>query len=141
MAKTGTRKFPFLAGLILFAGIFIVSGFLHFFLPGPYLRIIPPSLPWPRLLLRISGSAEIAGGIGLLFARFRRAAAYGIMLLLVAVFPANLYMAIAHVSFPGMAGESWVQWLRVPMQIPLLAWALYYARRDRAESALDAKLG
>jgi uncharacterized membrane protein len=117
--------------LVPFALIFIVSGFLHFLFPEPYLRIIPPALPWPKALLRISGAAEILGGAGLLLPAFRRPAAYGLALLLVAVFPANIYMAVAHVSFPGFWGESWVQWTRLPLQIPLIAWALYYARLPR----------
>jgi uncharacterized membrane protein len=120
------------AGLVLFAGLFLVSGFLHFFLPQPYLRIMPPSLPWPRVLLHLSGVAEIAGGAGLLLPKLRRTAAYGLALLLVAVFPANLYMAVAHVSFSGFMGKSWVEWLRLPLQIPLIGWALYYTRNPQA---------
>jgi uncharacterized membrane protein len=124
----GRDGFGFVIGLICFAAIFIVSGLLHFFVPDPYLRIIPPFLPWPRILLRVSGAAEIAGGLGLLLAKLRRFSAYGLVLLLVAVFPANVYMAVAHVSFPGILGESWVQWLRLPLQIPLTLWAHYYTR-------------
>lgn len=118
----------FLTGLFLFAGIFIVSGFLHLFYPEPYIRIIPPFLPSPKLLVWISGGAELTGGLGLFLAKFRRWAAYGLALLLVAVFPANIYMAVVHVPFPGVLGESWVQWARLPLQIPLIAWALYYAK-------------
>jgi len=131
MRSSGGRGFA--AGLIVFAGIFVASGFLHFFRPQPYMRIIPPALPWPRALVFISGAAEILGGAGLFLRKFRRAAAYGLALLLVAVFPANIYMAVAHVSFPGVLGESWVQWLRLPLQIPLIAWALYYARSPRGQ--------
>jgi uncharacterized membrane protein len=108
------------------------AGLQHFFFPAPYLRIIPPFLPWPKLLLWVSGAAEIAGGVGLLVARFRRAAAYGLALLLVAVFPANIYMAVAHLPFPGLLGESWVQWLRLPLQIPLILWALRYTKKRSA---------
>jgi uncharacterized membrane protein len=117
-----------MAGLFLFASIFVVSGFLHFFRPAPYVRIMPPFLPWPRALVQISGGAEILGGLGLLFPISRRWAAYGLALLLLAVFPANIYMAVAHVAFPGFMGERWVQWLRLPLQIPLILWALYYAK-------------
>ena len=123
------RRLRFFAGLALFAIFFIVAGLLHFFRPAPYWRIIPPILPWPKMLLWVSGAAEIAGGLGLLLPRFRRAAAYGLALLLVAVFPANIYMAVAHVAFPGLMGESWAQWLRLPLQIPLIFWALHYARK------------
>jgi uncharacterized membrane protein len=122
----------FTSGLVVFAGVFILSGFLHFFHPEPYVRIMPPALPWPRALVFISGAAEILGGTGLLLRKFRRAAGYGLVLLLVAVFPANIYMAVAQVSFPGLMGESWVQWLRLPLQIPLIAWALYYTKSPEA---------
>jgi uncharacterized membrane protein len=126
---TGNRgSVGFTIGLVLFASIFIIGGFLHFLRPAPYLRIIPPILPWPRLLLWASGAAEILGGVGLLVRPLRRAAASGLALLLIAVFPANIYMAVAHVLFPGFMGESWVQWLRLPLQIPLLLWALHYAK-------------
>jgi uncharacterized membrane protein len=74
--------------------------------------------------LWISGAAEIVGGVGLLLPEFRRAAAYGLTLLLVAVFPENVYAAVADVSFPGILGQSWIQWLRLPLQIPLFLWAL-----------------
>jgi uncharacterized membrane protein len=128
---TSARKIGFYAGLILLAGIFISGGLLHFLVPGPYLRILPPILPWPKALLWISGAAEIAGGIGLLLPALRRIAAYGLMILLVLVFPANIYMAAAHVPFAGIAGESWAQWCRLPLQIPLILWAWYYAKHPR----------
>jgi uncharacterized membrane protein len=115
-------------GLLIFAGIFVVSGVLHFLRPEPYARIIPPMLPWPKTLVLISGAAELLGGVGLLLRKYRRAAAYGLTLLLVAVFPANIYMAVAHVPFPGLLGESWVQWARLPLQIPLIAWAWHYTK-------------
>jgi uncharacterized membrane protein len=125
----------FFAPLFLFAILFIGAGLSHFVFPQPYVRIMPPSLPWPKALVWISGAAEVAGGVGLLIGRFRRPAAYGLALLLVAVFQANIYMAVAHVRFPGMMGESWVQWLRLPLQLPLVLWALYYARKDRNDGA------
>lgn len=117
-----------LLALICLSSLFLVSGTLHFITPGPYLRIMPPFLPHPKALLAISGGAEILGGAGLLLPKFRKAAGYGLALLLVAVFPANIYMALAHVRFPGLFGESWVQWLRLPLQIPLIWWALHYTR-------------
>ena len=126
-------NFKFFAGLAPLALLFIVGGLLHFVFPEVYLRIMPPFLPWPRILIGVSGAAEIAGGLGLLLARFRRAAAYGLALLLVAVFPANVYMAVAHVPFPGIIGESWVQWLRLPLQIPIILWALHYSHKTRQE--------
>ena len=125
----------FLIGVFVLAGIFVVSGFLHFFHSEPYIRIIPPFLPWPKMLVWVSGGSELLGGIGLLLVRFRRWAAYWLALLLVAVFPANIYMAVAHVPFPGVLGESWAQWARPPLQIPLIAWALYYAKPSERENS------
>jgi uncharacterized membrane protein len=115
-------------GRFLCAVFFIVAGMLHFLFPGPYLRIVPPVLPWPRLLVFVSGAAEILGGVGLLFPFSQRMAAYGLVALLVAVFPANIYMAVAHVPFPGVMGSTWAQWLRLPLQFLLIWWVWRYAR-------------
>jgi uncharacterized membrane protein len=86
------------------------------------------------LLVWVSGGAEFLGGVGLLVRRCRRAAAYGLFVLLLAVFPANIYMAVAHIPFPGWLGKSWLQWLRLPLQIPLIFWALHYTRSERTKS-------
>lgn len=99
---------------------------MHFVVPGIYIRIVPPILPSPALIVIISGIAEIAGGIGLLFPITRRFAAWGLILLLVAVFPANIYMAVAHLPFSGVFGESWAQWLRLPLQFPIIYWTWLY---------------
>lgn len=121
------------AGRLLLSIFFIAAGSLHFFLPGPYFRMMPPMLPWPKLLIDISGAAEILGGLGLLVPGARRAAAYGLMLLLVAVFPANIYMAVAHLPLNGLLGHAWFQWLRLPLQIPLIAWAWVYAKPAKGQ--------
>ena len=93
-------------GLVLLAVFFIVAGALHFLFPAPYLRIIPPILPWHSELLWISGAAEVCGGLALLLPQTRRAAGYGLALLLIAVFPANVYMAIVHVPVSGSDGRA-----------------------------------
>jgi uncharacterized membrane protein len=115
-------------GRVLLAAVFLGSGTLHFLSPAPFLKIMPPYLPHPLALLHVSGVAEIAGGLGLLVQQTRRAAAWGLVALLVAVWPANLYMAMSHVGLPGVLGQSWAQWLRVPLQIPLILWAWSYTR-------------
>jgi uncharacterized membrane protein len=102
---------------------------MHFAFPEIYIGIVPPTLPWPTLIVIISGIAEIAGGAGLLFPATRRAAAWGLTFLLIAVFPANIYMAAAHLPFSGVFGKSWVQWLRLPLQFPLIYWAWLYTRK------------
>jgi uncharacterized membrane protein len=117
-----------------FAGLFLVSGILHFAKPEPFVRIVPPMLPHRTELVMISGAAEILGGIGLLIPRTRRVAGYGLALLLVAVFPANIYMAVAHVTFPGILGNRWLQWLRLPLQMPLIWLAWHYAKADSSST-------
>lgn len=115
-------------GRILLAILFLVAGSLHFIAPHVYLRIVPPSLPVPLAIVYISGIAEILGGVGLLFPTTRQAAAWGLVILLVAVLPANIYMATAHLAAPGIMGQSWAQWLRIPLQLPLIYWAWLYTR-------------
>jgi uncharacterized membrane protein len=106
--------------------LFIGAGVLHFLHPEPYLRIVPPALPAPRLLVLLSGVAEVAGGLGLLLPATRRWAAWGLLALLVAVLPANVYMV-------GLAGElhipAWALWARLPLQ-PLLLWAVWWVCRS-----------
>jgi uncharacterized membrane protein len=115
-------------GRVLLALLFMLSGTLHFLAPHLYLRIMPPYLPVPLTLVYISGTAEILGGAGLLIPSTRQAAAWGLVALLIAVLPANIYMATAHLSAPGIMGQSWAQWLRIPLQIPLIYWAWIYTR-------------
>jgi uncharacterized membrane protein len=124
VAVVSTRN----GGRIALAVFFMVAGTLHFLFPAPYLRIMPPVLPWPKALVGISGAAEILGGLGLLNSQWRRSAAWGLVLLLLAVFPANIYMAVAHIRFPGWLGQPWFQWLRLPLQFVLIAGVLHYSR-------------
>ena len=101
------------------AALFVLAGSWHFAHPAPYLRIMAPQLPHPLALVYVSGAAEVLGGLGLLPARTRRLAGWGLLALLLAVFPANLYMALAHAQL-GIPG--WVAWGRLPLQLPLLWW-------------------
>ena len=109
------RRFSRYALALLFVG----AGILHFVRPETYLRIMPPWLPAPLLLVYVSGAFEILGGLGLLWPRTRRLAGWGLLALLVAVFPANIYMAQIHgqLGIPG-----WLAWARLPLQLPLLWW-------------------
>jgi uncharacterized membrane protein len=115
--------------IYLLALLFVGAGVLHFVAPAPYLRIMPPYLPTPLLLVYISGAAEIAGGIGLLLPATRRLAGWGLLALLVAVFPANVYMLQAHGT--GMAVPLWALWLRLPLQLVLMAWVGWAALKRR----------
>jgi uncharacterized membrane protein len=106
----------------LAAVFFIIAGAMHFVRPVPYRQIIPPAFPMPALLVAISGVCEIAGGAGLLIPRLRRSASIGLILLLIAVFPANIYMALHPDAIPGLHVPSALLWLRLPMQFVLIAW-------------------
>lgn len=114
------------AGRILFAALFIVAGTLHFIATPVYLMIMPPILPAPRLLVQISGACEILGGIGLLNPATRPLAAWGLIALLVAVMPANIWMAMDHAHWPRI--PAWALWLRLPLQAPLIYWAWLFTR-------------
>ncbi|UOQ66325.1 DoxX family protein [Hymenobacter volaticus] len=118
--------------IYLLALIFIGAGILHFAAPSPYLRIMPPYLPAPLLLVYVSGAAEIAGGLGLLFPATRQVAGVGLVLLLVAVFPANVYMLQAHGA--GLSVPMWALWLRLPLQLVLIAW-VWWSSRARFQRA------
>jgi len=100
----------------LAAGAFILAGINHFVRPAFYESILPPNFPAPSLLVAISGVAEIAGGIGLLVPRLRRAAGWGLIALLVAVFPANIYMALSPDTPAATGIAPSVLWLRLPLQ-------------------------
>lgn len=104
---------------------FIIAGALHFVAPGQYQKIIPPQFPAPAALVAISGVAEIAGGIGLLIPPLRKAAVWGLIALLIAVFPANIYMATSHEKIPNLHIPPWLLWLRLPMQILFIVWIWY----------------
>jgi uncharacterized membrane protein len=112
----------------------VVSGIGHFAITDAYVAMVPAALPSPRMLVWVSGVAELAGGIGLVvpWPRLRQAAAWGIVALLVAVFPANINMAVNHLSPPGMHMSSAALWGRLPFQILFIAWAVWLARPSRA---------
>lgn len=117
-----------MTGRIILAALFVVAGAMHFVMPQAYLRIMPSWLSAPALLIHISGAAEMLGGLGLMIPATRRVAAWGLVALLIAVWPANIYTATAHLPLPGLAGQSWLQWMRIPLQIPLIFWAWLYTR-------------
>lgn len=125
-------------GRLLLAAIFIVGGILHIVAPERYRAIMPAYLPAHDALIFWSGIAELAGGIGLLVGRVRRAAAIGLMILLVAVFPANVEMLRAWrergVAWPGEL----LLWLRLPLQVVLL-WAVWRVGVRRGERPVDRR--
>jgi uncharacterized membrane protein len=114
---------------ILFAVFFVAAGINHFRVPEWYHRMVPPALPGRLLLVQLSGVAEVGLGLLLLVPRLARLAGWGLIALLVSVFPANIYMAL----HPDLFAEAppWALWARLPLQGVLIFWAYAYARRPR----------
>ncbi len=108
----------------------IVAGGMHFVYEDFYLRIMPRYLPAHRLLVFLSGVAEIVIGVMLLIPRFTHLAAWGAILLLIAVFPANLHVYQNPEVLPA---PGWLHLLRLPLQGVFIAWAWWHTRPD-AES-------
>jgi uncharacterized membrane protein len=107
---------------------FVGVGVLHFVAPGTYERIMPPYLPLHRELVYLSGALEILRGLGLLTERTRTAAGVGLILLLVAVLPANAQMLI---DARATGKPSWwlaLLWLRLPLQGVPAAWVWRVSR-------------
>jgi uncharacterized membrane protein len=117
---------------IFTAVFFIGAGINHFRSPVFYQQIVPPGFGPPVLMVIISGIAEIAGGVGLLIPKLRRAAGWGLIALLIAVFPANIYMAVASQRMPQMHFSQWSLWLRLPLQFVLIAWVWFVSLSARA---------
>ena len=124
----------------ILAVFFLVAGANHFLNPRPYLSMMPSYLPSPAALVWVSGVAEMIGGLGVLIPRVRTMAGWGLIALLLAVFPANLNVAIH--GWPGTSLPPWSLWLRLPLQIVLI-WGVYricIGRKSRAEMALHPSL-
>jgi uncharacterized membrane protein len=116
----------------LLAAFFVGSGVNHFVSPRFYRAIVPPRLQHEaKRVVDISGVAEIAGGLGVLLPRTRRPAGIGLMALLAAVFPANLYMARNPESFSKI--PRWALYARLPLQ-PLMMWWAWSATRPSTSS-------
>jgi len=122
-------------GLILAAIFYVGAGMLHFVRPDPYLRIMPPYIPWHAAMVAVSGGFEILGGLGLLAPPVRRAAAWGLVALLIAVFPANIYMATNPIEADAASIAPVLRWGRLPLQ-PFLAWWLLWCTRPRDRGAV-----
>jgi uncharacterized membrane protein len=118
-------------GLALAAILYVAAGALHFLKPEAYLRIMPPYLPWHLPLVFISGGFEILGGLALLVPQARRTAAWGLIALLIAVFPANIYMATNPIDAGAASIPPLLRWARLPLQLLLVWWLLWCTRPTR----------
>ncbi len=115
---------------LFLAALFVAGGVGHFLSPDKYLAIMPPFLPRPAALVFISGAAEIAGALGVLLTTTRKFAALGLMMLLIAVFPANIYAAFHGMGIGGRAIPPWLLWARLPLQAVLIAWVYFACWRE-----------
>ena len=114
---------------ILLALFFVGAGVNHFVATGFYLRMMPPYVPFHLAMVQVSGVAEIGLGVLLLVPRWSAAAAWGLIALLVAVFPANIQMALHPQTFPEFSSRA--LWLRLPLQVVLIAWVFWYTESNR----------
>lgn len=125
--------------LVLLGGFFVAAGVLHFLRPVPYERIVPPYLPAHRTLVFVSGIAEIAGGAGLFFRRTRRVAGIGLILLLLAVWPANFEMLFHARAARKPFWWELLLWARLPLQVLLMIWVWRASRSERHSRAPASK--
>ena len=110
----------------LMSAFFVLAGLNHFRDPSFYLRIMPPYLPWHLFLVYLSGGFEIGLGVLLLFPKLTRIAGFGLIALLIAIFPANIHMAANPKLYPDI--NPIALWIRLPLQGVLVAWAYWYTR-------------
>lgn len=111
--------------LLLVAAFFVFAGVGHFTNAAFFVSIVPPYLPYPEALVAVSGVCEIAGGLGVLVPATRQAAGYGLLALLIAVYPANIHMALHPEQFPDMSPA--MLYARLPMQLVFAALVWYAA--------------
>ncbi|MDQ2767837.1 MAG: DoxX family protein [Gemmatimonadota bacterium] len=116
---------------ILLAIFFSFAGAMHFVIPAAYVAIVPPWLPNAPLLVFVSGVFEILGGLGVLLPATRRLAGWGLIALLLAVYPANIHML--RLAYENDATMLWkaALWLRLPLQLPVLWWVWRSAARPQ----------
>jgi uncharacterized membrane protein len=115
--------------LYVMAAFYVAAGANHFLSPDFYVAIMPPYLPWHLELVYLSGVAEIVCGLGLLFRQTRVLAAWATIAVLVAIFPANIHVALHDIPIGGRSESLGIwNWVRLPFQFVLIAWAWWYTR-------------
>ena len=134
------RSWPKRIALVLLAAFFVSAGVTHFVSPYRefFVQIVPAWLPDPPLMVALSGVAEIAGGLGVLIPQTRRLAGWGLIALLVAVYPANVEMALYPDKWLAQGMTMAQLWGRLPLQFVGMVWAWWATKPDREASAEDA---
>ncbi|MEO7150417.1 MAG: hypothetical protein ABIX46_01720 [Burkholderiaceae bacterium] len=123
-------------GLALVFLWFLIGGLAHFVYTEAEMRIVPPWMPWPRAAVLWSGAFELLGAAGLLWTRSRRGAGIGLFLLTLAVTPAHVYMLQRPELFDV---PTWLLWLRLPLQVVLLALIAWSTRPPRSSASRMAR--
>ena len=133
-------KLPKRFALFGLAVFFFVSGANHFLNPDFYVSMMPPYLPAHLALVYVSGVVEILGGVAVMIPSIRASAGWGLVLLLVAIFPANLHMALNPELFPDASPSA--LYGRLPFQALFIAWAYWATRPDggKARRSFDSKI-
>lgn len=112
---------------ILLALFFLMAGIAHFTQTDAFAAIVPPPLPFKSLIVQVTGAMELAFAVGLLIPRLRRMTGWLLAAFLLAVLPANIYMALDHIPF-GSLDSPVALWGRVALQFPLIALVLWATR-------------
>ena len=126
MARSAPMVLLKRVGLYVMAALYALAGVMHFVDTEFFMRIMPPYLPWHLFFVYLSGVIEILLAIGLLIPRTRRLAAWGVIALLIAVFPANIYHFTS--GGAGMDVPQWTLGVRLVLQFVLIAWAWVYTK-------------
>lgn len=124
------RRKEILRGVL--AVCIIIVGITHFLRPEQYARIVPPPFP-PLASVYVSGFFEILGGIGLTIPLVSVAAAWGLISLFIAVFPANIYLTLHNIEIEGIPHSQALYIARLPFQLVLIAWAYWYTRNPETQ--------
>ncbi len=111
------------------SAFYVVAGILHLTAPAGFVRIVPQIVPWPVAVVMVTGVLEIAGAIGLMVPKLRRAAGIGLAAYAVCVFPANINHAFNMISVAGLPNSWWYHAPRLAFQ-PILVWWAFYVARD-----------
>jgi uncharacterized membrane protein len=128
-----TRSKTHALSITLLSMFFVAAGVNHFVHPAFYLKIMPPYLPAPLALVYVSGLFEVFGGLGVLVPRLRRIAGWGLIALLLAVFPANVHMALQPEQFDNL--PLWSLIVRLPLQFVLIVWVFFAAKDQTWQSS------
>ena len=115
------------------AAFFVLAGLNHFRNDAFYVKMMPPYLPWHPFLVYLSGFFEIAFGVLLAIPRQGAIAAWGLIALLIAIFPANIHMAVHAELYPQFSATA--LWARLPLQAILIAWTYWYTKKSELESS------